>query len=257
MSFNVIRNCIPLVLAVAVTLHSCSIKEDREVCPCWLTIQTVPGGGSQSEVCWSLWASDAVRQGVLDVLGDPSCTVEVPRETIRLVAVSGAEGLFSAELGLMTEEGEQYPPVYYYSSVLDSRCESLRDTILLHKNHVCINIQDGNSTGSFRYRIVGNVCGFGPDGQILPGPFSSQAEQSAGSFICRVPRQADGSLRLDVYQGSQLTRSFPLGEIIEMSGFDWTAEDLEDIDLTLYYTATEVTFTVNGWQHKITFYYEF
>ena len=193
----------------------------------------------------------------MDFDGDPSCTVQVPRERIRLVAVSGAEGRFTAAQGLMTEEGEQYPPVYYYRSVLDSRCESLRDTIHLHKNHVCINIYDGNSSGSFSYCIVGGVCGFGPDGQILPGPFSSRAEPGAGGVFCRVPRQADASLRLDVYQGSQLARSFPIGEIIAESGYDWTAEDLEDIDLTLDYTATDVTFTINGWQHKITFYYEF
>ena len=33
--------------------------------------------------------------------------------------------------------------------------------------------------------------------------------------------------------------------------------NLEDIDLTLDYSATQVTFTVNGWTHRLTFYYEF
>ena len=62
---------------------------------------------------------------------------------------------------------------------------------------------------------------------------------------------------MDVYLGQELMRSFPIGDIIAQSGFDWEAEDLEDIDLTLDYSATQVTFTVNGWTHRLTFYYEF
>ena len=92
MCSNAIRNCVPLVLALAVTLHSCSIKEDRGECPCWLTLQVPSQGGSHLIVNWVLEASDTVREGILDDENNPSCTVEVPREKIRLVAVSGADG---------------------------------------------------------------------------------------------------------------------------------------------------------------------
>lgn len=257
MCSNAIRNCVPLVLALAVTLHSCSIKEDRGECPCWLTLQVPSQGGSHLIVNWVLEASDTVREGILDDENNPSCTVEVPREKIRLVAVSGADGRFAGVQGLKIEEGRPYPPVYYYQTVLDTSCDSLRDTIRLHKNHAYVKIRDNSPNASFTYYLCGNSCGFDLDGKVARGPFRSKADFKEGAYSCIVPRQGDNSLRLDIYLGQELMRSFPIGDIIAQSGFDWEAEDLEDIDLTLDYSATQVTFTVNGWTHRLTFYYEF
>ena len=257
MCSDAIRICVPLVLACAVALHSCSIKEDREACPCWLTMQVPSQGDSQMIVNWVLAASDTVMEGVLNVVSGPSCTVEVPRERIWLVAVSGSDGQFAGVQGLKIEEGKPFPAVYYYRSELDTRCDSLRDTILLHKNHTCVTIRDNNPFEIFTYYLCGNSCGFDFEGNVLEGPFRSRAEPNNGAYSCIVPRQGDDSLRLEVYLGNELTRSFPIGELIVQSGFDWTAEDLEDIDLTLDYTDTQVTFTVNGWTHRLTFYYEF
>jgi hypothetical protein len=62
---------------------------------------------------------------------------------------------------------------------------------------------------------------------------------------------------LEVYRSGELLRSFPIGDIIAESGFDWNAVDLEDIEVTLDYIDTGVDFTVNGWKHTLTFYYEF
>ena len=71
-----------------------------------------------------------------------------------------------------------------------------------------------------------------------------------------LPVQMDGSLRLNVmaYDGT-LLRSFALGEYILQSGYDWNAEDLEDIRIEvdivhsslLLYSSDKVTryFTVD------------
>jgi hypothetical protein len=105
--------------------------------------------------------------------------------------------------------------------------------------------------------LAGNSCGFDLDGNILQGSLRLPFRQEGGGFCCRVPRQGDSSLRLELYRGEALARSFPIGKIIEESGYDWTAEDLEDVDIRLDYQDTGVNFTVNGWEHEITFYYEF
>lgn len=251
------RYCVPLVLIATALLGSCSIKEDREVCPCFLSVSRPdPEAGLQGDVFWYLAAGDYSIGGKMEEGEKEVCDIEVPREVLRLIAVSGIpDGLFMNG-GLRIEEGNECPPVYYYKTDLDARCNSLRDTIHLHKNYCTVSIR-GDTSQSFTYYLAGTSCGFDWDGNILQGSFRAPFREEEEGLSCRTPRQGDDSLRLEVCQGAELVRSFPIGEIIAGSGYDWSAEDLEDVVLTLDYTDTQVTFTVNGWQHKITFYYEF
>ena len=254
---NAKRFCVPLVFLALGFSQSCSIKEDREICPCYLTVVRPDSeAGLQGEVFWYLAAGDYSLRGKIEEGEREVCDIEVPREVLRLIAVSGITGGMSINGELRIGEGNDCPPVYYYKTDLDARCNSLRDTIHLHKNYCNVIIQGDIST-DFTYILAGPSCGFDLEGNILQGSFCASFKEEGGRHGCRIPRQADASLRLDVYQGAEMARSFPIGEIIVQSGYDWTAEDLEDIEITLDYTGTQVTFTVNGWQHQLTFYYEF
>lgn len=236
---------------------SCSIKEDREVCPCFLTVvRPDSGAGSQGDLLWYLAAGDFGLEGKIPEGEIQARDIEVPRTVFRLIAAWGITGGLSDMSGYRIGEGESWPPVYYYKTDLDARCNSLRDTIHLHKNYCRISI-GGDISESFTYKLSGSSCGFDWDGNVLKGSFCSVFSQEGASFCCLVPRQDDSSLRLDIYRLGELVRSFPVGEIIAASGYDWTAEDLEDIDLGLDYLDSGVNFTVNGWSHSITFYYEF
>ena len=254
---NAIRYCVPLVFLMLVSGNSCSIKEDREACPCFLTVVRPDSeAGLQGDVFWFLAAGEYSIGGKIEEGETEYCDIEVPRTVLRLIAVSGIQGGLSIEGGLRIEEGKDCPPVYYYRTDLDTRCNSLRDTIQLHKNYSRISIQ-GNLSLDYSYMLAGSSCGFDKDGNILKGRFRSSFSQDGAGFFCRVPRQADSSLRLELHRDGELVRSFPIGEIIEESGFDWEAEELEDIEIVLDYQDTGVGFTVDGWIHEITFYYEF
>lgn len=254
---NAKRFCVPLVFLLLGFCFSCSIKEDREICPCFLTVVRPDSGvGSQGEVFWCLAAGDYRLEGEIEEGEKQNCDIEVPRTVIRLIAVSGISGGFYDNSGFRIEEGESFPPVYYYKTDLDARCNSLRDTIRLHKNYSRVILM-GDIPESFTYILNGTACGYDWDGNILKGVFRSQFSQDETGFCCRVPRQEDSSLRLELYQEGELVRSFPIGDIISESGFNWAAEDLEDIEISLDYQETGVNCTVNGWTHSITFYYEF
>ena len=253
---NAIRYCVPLAFLVLIG-QSCSIKEDREICPCFLTVVRPDSGtGAQGEVFWYLAAGDCRLEGMIAEGEKQVCDIEVPRAVSRLIAVSGIPGGLSGGRYFIVGEEESCPPVYYYKTELDARCNSLRDTIRLHKNYSKITIR-GDDPAGFTYMLAGSSCGFDFDGNIIKGSFRSQFIVEDTDFCCRVPRQADSSLRLELYRMGKLQRSFPIGELIAESGYDWTAEDLEDIEVCLDYQDTSVNFTVNGWTHTITFYYEF
>ena len=253
---NAKKYCAPLFFLVLFSGQSCSIKEDREVCPCYLTVvRPDSGAGAQGKLYWYLAAGDYGLEGMLEG-EEQACDIEVPRTVLRLIAVTGISGGLSEKSGFRIGEKESYPPVYYYKTDLDTRRNSLRDTIRLHKNYCNISI-GGDISDNLTYMLAGSSCGFDWDGNILEGHFSSQFSLQGTAFCCRVPRQADSSLRLDIFRSEELLRSFPIGDIIAESGYDWTAEDLDDIEIRLDYQATGVDFTVNGWMHTLTFYYEF
>lgn len=52
---------------------------------------------------------------------------------------------------------------------------------------------------------------------------------------------------------NDVLRTFSIGEYIIESGYDWTAESLEDVNVEIDYAKTEVSFTVNDWEKTVHF----
>ena len=71
-----------------------------------------------------------------------------------------------------------------------------------------------------------------------------------GNLQAGLPRQVDASLLLEVDDGTSVQKTFALGEYIISSGYDWTAEELEDMTVTLDYQITYVKITVSGWDKE-------
>ena len=69
----------------------------------------------------------------------------------------------------------------------------------------------------------------------------------------KVPRQMDASLMLEVEDENGISKSFAIGEYIMASGYDWNAEDLSDITVTLDYYITGVTVLVQKWDDEFVF----
>ena len=182
MSSDARWHCVPLVFLMLGLCFSCSIKEDREICPCFLTVvRPDTGVGSQGEVYWFLAAGDYRLEGEIEEGEKQSCETEVPRTMLRLIAVSGLSGGFYDNSGFRIGEGENFPPVYYYKTDLDARCNSLRDTIRLHKNFSVVRIL-GDRLENHTYVLNGAACGFDWDGNILKGVFRSQFSQDETGF---------------------------------------------------------------------------
>ena len=106
------------------------------------------------------------------------------------------------------------------------------------------------------------------------GEFRYAPMQENGVYQVRVPIQVDNSLELVMleipdqvgYDGEEMpcqagydgeragdvvkrvvVDRLPLGEYIARSGYDWTAEDLADVNVALDLEMQQVTITVSGW----------
>jgi len=282
-------------------LSSCSIKEDRDGCPCWMTVEMpgqaghdgtvvlrLRGNSDEDAVDYEYQVTEAVRVDV------GALEYEVPRGSVGVSAVAfsneipvraGYDGLKAGYDGGMPDRvghdgksagydgdeirvpvGEQMDSLYGFFKMYHTRCESVLCDVELHKEFCTVSFTLGEDGYSSPYRIEvwGNVAGVSAwDLMPVQGEFRYEPIQKNGVYQVRVPRQVDNSLELVMleipdqvgYDGERagddgervVVDRLPLGEYIARSGYDWTAEDLADVNVALDLEMQQVTITVSGW----------
>ena len=293
-------------------LSSCSIKEDRDVCPCWMTVKMpgqaghdgekvgqdgrspvgagddgcvvlrLRGNSDEDAVDYEYRVTEAVRVDV------GALEYEVPRGSVGVSAVAFgneipgrvgydemAAGYDGKSAGYDGDEirvpvGEQMDSLYGFFKMYHTRCESVLCDVELHKEFCTVSFTLGKDGYSSPYDIEvwGNVAGVSAwDLMPVLGEFRYAPMQKNGVYQVRVPRQVDNSLELVMleipdqvgYDGEEMPGQagddgertvvdrLPLGEYIARSGYDWTAEDLADVNVALDLEMQQVMITVSGW----------
>lgn len=248
-----------LILAIILAV-ACSVKEDRGDCPCRLVFDFSGVDCEDSHgISLSVMSSDGFLFQDSLVLVPPSCmeyVVYVPQRQLAVNIHEGAEGLFTPGDGLSIPEGMQCPPLYLYCAAIDATCETAVCAPVLYKNYCTVTLQfeTGSMPLPFSVRITGNISGYDRYGRPKQGKFSHVPELDADG-ICRVrvPRQTDGSLRMEIVEEGKVLREFALGEIINASGYDWSLPALRDVTLEIDYSKTDVIFRVEGWEDESVF----
>lgn len=242
-------------------LAGCSIKEDREECPRYVSvdmsgadIETLLGSGCEQLHLGLVPMGECKAESAASVslpLEDlpGSYEFEAPREGLRLWGVCSAGGDYCGSGGFVISAGMQCPPVYAWRMELPPGGDD-EVPLSLHKEFCRLDIyfKEGFMSGC-EYRITGNSCGVDEDGSPLEGGFEcALSPDESGLCRVRVPRQADGSLRLRITGGEEEVRVFAIGEYILRSGYDWRAADLGDVTVTVSFTSTSATFIIDLWQ---------
>ena len=239
-SDRVLRILLPLLL-----LPSCSVKENRTVCPCNLTLELT---------------GLPVRPVVLNVVGEGfSLTEVVHADTVLVMPVPKGEVAVSAVGGALAEgdgsvripEGEEAPPLYLFHSDVSTDAEQVFLPVMLHKQFCTLELLFKGPPGygpPFEVAVAGFYGGWRPDGSPAPGPFSRRLlPGSDGRAILRLPRQGDDSLLMHIVFSDQVVRTFALGSYIAAAGYDWSVPDLEDLTLTVDISLTSVTISSDLW----------
>ncbi len=282
-------------------LSSCSIKEDRDGCPCWMMVEMPDQAGDDGEkvgqdgrspvgagddgcvvlrlrgnsdedaVDYEYQVTEAVRVDV------GALEYEVPRGSVGVSAVAfgneipGRAGYDGKSAGYDGDEirvpvGEQMDSLYGFFKMYHTRCESVLCDVELHKEFCTVSFTLGEDgyTSPYHIEVWGNVAGVSAwDLMPVQGEFRYAPILKNGVYQVRVPRQEDNSLELVMleipdqvgYDGERagddgervVVDRLPLGEYIARSGYDWTAEDLADINVALDLEMQQVMITVSGW----------
>ena len=298
-------------------LSSCSIKEDRNGCPCWMTVEmpdlvgqdgrSPVGAGDDGTVVLRLRGNsdeDAINyeyQVTEEVkVSSGALEYEVPRGAVGVSAVAfdrrgtgrvGNDGGMPDRVGhdgiagydgdeIRVPVGEQLDSLYGFFRMFYTRCESVLCNVELHKEFctVSFTLGDEGYVSPYDIEVWGNVAGVSVwDLMPLEGDFRFAPVPEDGVYRVRVPRQVDNSLELVMLEIPRQARNdnkempdqvgydgrspvgagydgertvvdrLPLGEYIARSGYDWTAEDLADVNVVLDLEMQQVMITVSGW----------
>lgn len=248
------RRFVYIALIMSVT-GSCAIKEAREDCPCKLALDfsgidtaLVKSLNILATYCGETVFNDQVAASDFQT----EYIRDVPHGDVRLNVWHIGEERIDNELGVVIPYGCECPVLYMRSFVADTRGEICREKVLVHKNYCKMTVLvDGVEEPPYSITFKGNVDGYRLDGLPSEGDFSCVAYPGTeGNLQAGLPRQVDASLLLEVDDGTSVQKTFALGEYIISSGYDWTAEELEDMTVTLDYQITYVKITVSGWDKE-------
>ena len=270
-------------MAGMLLLSSCSVKEDRSGCPCWMTVEMpdmvghdggqvdnddcvvlrLRGNSDEDEVDYSYQVTESVRVDA-EVL-----EYEVPRGSVGVsviempdrVGYDGIVGYDGDEIRIPV--GEQMDSLYGYFRMFYTRCESVLCDVELHKEFctVSFTLGDEGYVSPYDLEVWGNVAGVSAwDLMPLEGDFRFAPSPEDGVYRVRVPRQLDASLELVMLEMPDqaghdgradnervVVDRLPLGEYIARSGYDWAAEDLADVHIALDMEKQQVMITVSDW----------
>ena len=248
-------------------LLSCSVLEDRTACPCFLTLDFggVEAAGLMEKGLDSLVL--AVRAGE-DFYAEEGFALRenihkyelaVPKSQVQVLAACGAGRAALSSGGFAIPEGSPCPALYLHSDSFLAESGEMRRSVTLHKNHCELSVSIKRSFNAqarpYRIHLKGSVAGCSMDGTPAEGPFDCYSAPSAGGRCSlNIPRQRDGSLRLEVhFQDSGEVRSFPVGKYILESGYDWMALDLEDIHVEMDFSLSNLTVSTSKWKKTLSF----
>ena len=234
---------------------ACSVKEDRGVCPCRLMLDF-----SENDTVLvrsvELLLSASEGFGIADTLQcqefDEEYEVFVPCGNVNVLAWYGAEGCVTEEDGLRIPYGEDCPEVYMSFFNVEVLGEVFRSAVLLKKNHCRATLYVQSEEG-FPYRLVvrGDVGGYDSDGAPSEGEFMCELDlnDDLAGWV-NLPRQRNDSLCLEVWEGDEMLKVFTLGRYISAVGYDWSADDLDDITLSLDYAHNVIGISIGEWDEE-------
>ena len=238
-----------LIIPILMCFVSCSVKEDRDGCPCWMTVEMPGPVGHDSAFILRLHGN--YDEGAMDYAYKISESIkadvgileyEVPRGSIGVSVVNSAR--------LVVPVGEQMDSLYGFFKPYHTRCESVKCDVELHKEFctVSFTLVDEHYESPYDIEVRGNVSGVSPwDLVPVSGAFKYAPVAEEGVYRLRVPRQVDASLEMVMLSNQEIVNRLPLGEYIIRSGYDWTATDLSDVSVALDLEKQQVMVTVSGW----------
>ena len=242
-----------LAIFLSLAAISCSIKEDRTDCPCYLDISLLRQIGitAQEYKAWcSVWSEETLLYaGQMDWPYDSTCTLESrvrPKGMVRVVVSS--HGSVTARVG------EQMPELYASCTEVD--CTSETASLILgglDKRHCRLMLS--LSEEAYRKRQGISVTVEAPYcGVLLPslrpasGGFSFTATfDEMGKAEIVIPPQAGPGLRIKTLLDGKTSSTLDLYALMKENLYNWENLNLSDFSCELSLNSLTHAFEISDW----------
>ena len=247
------------ILSAALLTVSCSLKENRQPCPCWLDIDLEGCAAVQQEnggkaVNVSAWNDRFIFEEIVaqEDYGK-TCEKAVPKSYVSTSVVSGEEMMVRDGYQLIIPVGEDADEIWAHAGHVACLGEKARDKAVLHKQFARVKVKIENPVGDrypYSFRLRGSI--YGLDLRNLH-PIEGMTDMSLTRgkddiMDFKLIRQTDDSqIKIDVYEGKEKLETLPIDEWIRELGYRWDDEDLEDININIDYAKGEITVKINDW----------
>lgn len=241
--------------AILAASTACTVKEDRDTCPCSLAVSFSDPDAS-GPVALLGWESETVfRDQVLIEDCRPEWTKSVRKGVFILSACKGIAGS-SIPMGhvIRIPTNCQADSLYAYFEKVDATGDRAHASVFFRKQFATVFLDTRKSDETIRgcrFQVEGNTCGFDVlDFSPIAGPFLFEpvpaTEEALVAF--RIPRQADDSLMVTICPEDSPEVCLPLGEYIRQLGYDWKVEELQDIYLSIDLARGTVDLRIADWE---------
>lgn len=243
-------------LLLLLPLCSCSVKENRGLCPCELTVRSAEPLKTDGDVLVSVIQGGAVvKQGMMsrEDFESGNCVLTVPRRPSTVTVFTGITGMNTVSgrrLDILSEH--ECDELYSCSVNAELASDTFDCVVTPHKNYARMHLTVIGMPENSDLLVTGSVRGYDLmdldpyEGLFICGP---RTEQKGEMWQMRLPRQLDDSLGLDILDadGGQI-RNIGLGRLIAESGYSYDDQDLLDISVTVDLTLSSALVQVSGWE---------
>lgn len=253
------RMLIPACLTLLAAGVACSVKEDRAPCPCYLQVSFAdPDASGEAEMLG--WRDDRLfRDRVRIEESRPCWSKSVQKGMLTLSACTGIGEAFAEGRQMRIPPGSQADSLYAWFEEVDATGDLAYAEVSFRKQFatVFLDIQKpADVVSSCRFLVEGNSCGFDLlDFSPVQGAFRFTPVPREGERVVsfRIPRQGDTKLTVTIQPEEAAAARFLLGEYIDRLGYNWKAEELQDIYVSVDLVRGLADVRVADWEEGAVF----
>lgn len=240
------RNFTFISILLSLILASCSIKEDRTLCDCWLTVDAScmdpiktrrPMDGLtmlfDNDNGYSM--RDEISYEELD--STDMVLYRLPRRLTEIVAVSGDDSVNVAGSSYCPmQHHKTYPRIFSWHEKTDLNLEEKTIVPKPNKHHCVVHVtvapEMGAEDGDLVVKVSGQVIGMDlwTNRPINGDFFETLPVGTDGMVDIVIPRQYDQhEVTMSIYREAKPVIHVNLSRLMLEEGYDWSKADLDDV----------------------------
>lgn len=256
-----------ILLALLMIPASCSVKENRDSCPCYTYLivdEFIDAGFPRALISFSSGGELSRSMEDLPEYEERGYVQPLPRRTARAAVAAGLDCSVIRGDSLVTPFGLESDPLWLYGEEFVCESDEKFLTAVPYKQYCTLTIvvsglEPGEEyEGTFRVRAADNAIDI-YSRRPLKGEYLAAVRRSGtGVFSVRIPRQSGNDMILE-FVGEKTGDKGPADRVIDLgqefaeAGYDWKRPNLQDVSAVVDYASAEITLSVTGWDEDESF----